>query len=90
MHISGSNVSPAREGSEAEARDEILARRFEYLDALRKPGIINMFGARPYLAWAFGIPLSEAGEILSAWMKSDLSVPAIDRARASRLRKGAQ
>jgi hypothetical protein len=41
-----------------------------YLDELRDSGIVNMFGARPYLAEAFGIPTRSAGAVLAHWMET--------------------
>ncbi len=46
---------------------------FEYLEQLRESGVVNMFGAAPYLQAEF--PELEqdkkrAGEILWAWMDS--------------------
>ena len=43
---------------------------FKYLEELKESGQTNMFGARPYLMARFGLDKKEAGEILSAWMKS--------------------
>jgi hypothetical protein len=42
----------------------------EYLDGLRESGIVNMFGARPYLQEEFGLPKSEATIVLSYWMQT--------------------
>lgn len=41
-----------------------------YLENLRRSGVTNMFGARPYLESAFGLTNQEAGKILSDWMKN--------------------
>ena len=43
---------------------------FAYLDALRKSGVTNMFGARPYLEQEFDLPKAEATKVLTAWMQS--------------------
>ena len=43
--------------------------RFGYLDALRESGIVNMFGAAPHVACAFGIDIKTARSVLSDWMK---------------------
>lgn len=43
---------------------------FDYLEDLRESGQINMFGAAPYVAEAFGINKYQAREILSEWMNS--------------------
>ena len=41
-----------------------------YLEELRRSGVTNMFGARPYLMEEFGIDKSEATVILSDWMRN--------------------
>ena len=43
---------------------------FEYLDALRESGSINMFGAGPYLQDVFGLTRAQAWEYLIDWMES--------------------
>ena len=43
---------------------------FEFLNDLRESGQINMFGAAPVLADAFGMSKSQARGVLSAWMQS--------------------
>ena len=40
-----------------------------YLEDLRRSGVTNMYGARPYLEKAFDIDPYVAGLILSDWMK---------------------
>ena len=42
---------------------------YEYLDALRESGVVNMFGAGAYLENQFGLSKSEARTILIAWME---------------------
>jgi len=43
----------------------------EYLDNLREDGIVNMFGARPYLQVAYPeLTKKQSGDILSYWMKT--------------------
>lgn len=42
---------------------------YEYLDALRESGVVNMFGAGAYLEHQFGLSRYEAKDILIAWMK---------------------
>ena len=42
---------------------------YEYLDALRESGVVNMFGAGAYLQDEFGLYMSEARTILIAWME---------------------
>lgn len=39
-----------------------------YLEDLRKSGITNMYGAAPYLAAEFKIPMHTARAILVDWM----------------------
>ena len=46
--------------------DEMLM----FLDELRESAIINMFGAAPHLASAYGMSIQEAREALSYWMRS--------------------
>lgn len=58
-----------------------LTRYFEYLDDLRERGETNMYGARPYLVNEFALELEEARTVLSLSMKSDLNIPASERAR---------
>lgn len=41
-----------------------------YLESLKKSGIINMYGAAPYLVLTFDISLDEAKDILADWMKN--------------------
>lgn len=41
---------------------------FDYLDALRESGAINMWGAAPYLQEAFGLSRQEARVIFLEWM----------------------
>ena len=42
---------------------------YGYLNALRDSGVVNMFGAGPYLQEQFGLSRSEARTIVIAWMK---------------------
>ena len=42
---------------------------FEYLNSLRESGQTNMFGAAPYVADAFDMPIKDARLYLSTWMK---------------------
>lgn len=39
-----------------------------YLNALRKSGAINMFGAAPYISETFGVNKHEARQYLKNWM----------------------
>lgn len=41
-----------------------------YLEDLRKSGITNMYGAAPYLAAEFKIPMHTARAILLDWMNN--------------------
>jgi hypothetical protein len=43
---------------------------FRYLDELRESGITNMFGAAPYLAYAFDLDRQEARKVLAEWMRT--------------------
>lgn len=39
-----------------------------FLDAVRKAGIVNMFGAGPVIQEQFGVSKSEARDFLLTWM----------------------
>ena len=41
-----------------------------YLNALRKSGAINMFGAAPYISETFGVNRTEAKQYLLNWMQT--------------------
>ncbi len=41
---------------------------YDYLNALRDSGVVNMFGAGAYLQEQFGLSRSEARTIVIAWM----------------------
>lgn len=41
----------------------------DFLDNLRKSGVTNMYGARPYIESMFGIDKKEASRVLVQWMK---------------------
>lgn len=43
---------------------------FSYLDMVRESGAINMFGAAPYVAEAFGLSKREARDLLLEWMQT--------------------
>jgi hypothetical protein len=43
---------------------------FAYLNALRESGVVNMFGAAPYLQDAFNLSRAEARDIVLKWMES--------------------
>ena len=43
---------------------------FKFLNALRKSGATNMFGAAPYIQREFGISNQEAVDLLYSWMKN--------------------
>lgn len=43
---------------------------FDWLEDLRQSGIVNMYGARPYLAEAFGLGKEESRNILIKWMEN--------------------
>ena len=50
--------------------DEDLAMYFDFLEKLRESGVVNMFGAVPYLVDEFAIDKSEALDILGKWMET--------------------
>jgi hypothetical protein len=41
-----------------------------FLDDLRESGSINMFGAAPYVADAFGVSKYEARDLVINWMET--------------------
>lgn len=41
---------------------------FRFLNRLRESGRVNMFGASPFVAAAFGLTEREARKVLTAWM----------------------
>lgn len=41
-----------------------------YLENLRKSGVVNMYGAAPYLQKTFDLTEKEAREILADWMNN--------------------
>jgi len=43
---------------------------FEYLDDLRESGVVNMFGAGPYLQEQFGLDRHTAKRYVLAWMET--------------------
>ena len=43
---------------------------FPYLDRLRESGIVNMFGAGPYVEDEFGCNSRSAKELLIKWMST--------------------
>ena len=43
---------------------------FDYLDILRETGVVNMFGATPYVQEAFDLTKAEARAILKEWMET--------------------
>jgi len=43
---------------------------FDYLDTLRESGVVNMFGATPYVQEAFDLTRAEARAILKEWMEN--------------------
>ena len=53
-----------------ESNELIMKEYFDYLEALRKSGVTNMFGAAPYLEREFGMDEDEAVKILKQWMVS--------------------
>ena len=51
-------------------RNEMMEKCFEYLDALRLSGVMNMFGAGQYLEAEFGLNKRYARTVLSEWMRT--------------------
>ena len=54
-------------------QEEHMEEYFEYLEQLRESGVVNMFGAVPYLQAEFpelAHDKNRAREILQAWMDS--------------------
>lgn len=43
---------------------------FDFLEAMRRTGQINMMGARPYIEAEFNIPRATATKLLLKWMKA--------------------
>lgn len=43
---------------------------WRYLEALRRSGVTNMFGAAPYIEVEFGCSKEEARRILADWMQN--------------------
>ena len=62
---------------------ETLSEYFEYLDALRKTGVTNMYGAGAYITNKYGFNHQEAGKIVLAWMDTFSEEPASDRAHTA-------
>ena len=50
--------------------DEELFEVFGYLDALRKSGKTNMYGARPYVMRRLGFEDKKAAKAVTLWMKT--------------------
>ena len=50
--------------------DELKGRVFVFLLKLRDSGVVNMFGAAPYLEEEFGFDREEANDWLAKWMRS--------------------
>ena len=57
--------------SEAKKPAKLVPQHFEYLTNLRDSGVVNMFGASPYLQREFPGPTSrEAMDIVAYWMRT--------------------
>lgn len=67
-----SDIAKKKEDSKPEkiSYPQEYAKYFSYLDSLRRSGITNMFGARPYLQSQFGMTEKESTKVLSLWMKT--------------------
>ena len=50
--------------------DFVTEKHLKYLDGLRESGIINMFGAAPYVQANFELSRKEARQVLSYWMRT--------------------
>lgn len=48
----------------------VTDEHLNYLDGLRESGIVNMFGASPFIVEEFGASKSDARTILSYWMET--------------------
>jgi hypothetical protein len=53
-----------------EKPEGLTEEHLDYLDDLRESGVVNMFGARPYLALAFNLDQETAGKYLTYWMRT--------------------
>lgn len=53
-----------------EKPDIVTDEHLEYLDDLRDSGVVNMFGATPYIRTAFGLKTETCRLILQYWMKT--------------------
>jgi hypothetical protein len=47
---------------------DMLDEMMGYLDTVRETGAVNMFGAAPWLADAYDLPIKEARVVLKHWM----------------------
>jgi len=50
--------------------NEAWTWHYQYLEQLRQSGVVNMYGAGPYLTKAAGVAPWEAGQILVSWMEN--------------------
>jgi hypothetical protein len=48
----------------------VTDEHLRFLNALRESGQTNMFGAAPYIADLFEIPMQQARKILTYWMRT--------------------
>lgn len=55
--------------SEVSMSSEERQSEFIFLNNLRDSGVVNMFGAAPYLAEEFGLDRREAKQVLLEWMR---------------------
>ena len=53
-----------------EIKEEAKREMFKFLNALRKSGEVNMFGAGSYLIKQFSLSKKEARFILQEWMQN--------------------
>ena len=50
--------------------DEEKKEMWQFLELLRRSGVVNMFGASPYLEREFDLDSRTARNVLSDWMKN--------------------
>jgi len=55
---------------EGDRPEFVTDEHMRFLDALRESGQTNMFGAAPYLADLFEIPMQQARKVLTYWMRT--------------------
>jgi hypothetical protein len=66
----GSNTRPIPVTTPSTTQDVDQETINNYLDDLRDSGVVNMFGAAPYLERKFDLSAEEAQSKLASWMES--------------------